>query len=73
MKLNLFKSSTLLSATKCMLKSIDNSDIEIEHIIVVPDRFSLQAEKMVFEMVKKDSVFNIAVKGLKRFCLLNKP
>ncbi len=64
MKLNLFKSSTLLSATKCMLKSIDNSDIEIEHIIVVPDRFSLQAEKMVFEMVKKDSVFNIAVKGL---------
>jgi len=35
-----------------MLKSIDCSDIEIEHIIVVPDRFSLQAEKLVFELAE---------------------
>ncbi len=53
-----------MSATKSMLKSIDCSDIEIEHIIVVPDRFSLQAEKLVFDMTDKESVFNISVKGL---------
>ncbi len=47
-----------------MLKNIDNSNFEVEHIIVVPDRFSLQAEKLVFEMTGRECVFNVSVLGL---------
>ena len=38
---------TTLDATKAMIGAIDNSDFYSEHIVVVPDKFSLQMEKML--------------------------
>ena len=63
MKLKTYINSTIFEATKDMTSSIDNSDISIEHIVVVPDRFSLQMEKLLLQTIKK-SLFNVRVMGL---------
>lgn len=63
MKLKTYINSTTFEATKDMISSIDNSDISIEHIVVVPDRFSLQMEKLLLQTIKK-SLFNVRVMGL---------
>ena len=69
MKLNVVGAPTILEAAKALIKTIDNSDISLEHIIIVPDRFSLQAEKLVFEQTGKDSVFNVSVMGVNALSL----
>lgn len=63
MKLCLFTNATILDATKDMLRSIDKSDFSQEHIVVVPDKYSLQAEKTILELLG-DSLFNVRVLGL---------
>lgn len=63
MKLRTYINSTIYDATKDMVSAIDNSDIHIEHIIIVPDRFSLQMEKITLNLIKK-SLFNVKVMGL---------
>ena len=50
-----------------MLKHLDNSDLDIEHYIIVPDRLSLQMEKLVLEVLQKECVFNVSVVGLTSF------
>lgn len=67
MKINLHQGSTLTDATVAMIKSIDNSDIFSMHIIIVPDRFSLQCEKLVLELLPQKALFNVRVLTLTRF------
>ena len=57
----------MLEACKSMLKHLDNSDLDIEHYIIVPDRLSLQMEKLVLEVLQKECVFNVSVVGLTSF------
>ena len=63
MKLKIFQNYAIFDATCDMVASIDNRDSEIEHIVVVPDKFSLQCEKMILEKIK-DSLFNVNVLGI---------
>lgn len=63
MKITLFTNATILDSTKDMLSSIDKSDFSQEHIVVVPDKYSLQAEKNVLAILG-DSLFNVRVLGL---------
>lgn len=63
MKVTLFTNATILDATKDMLAQIDKSDFSQEHIVVVPDKFSLQAEEDVLSLLG-DSLFNVSVMGL---------
>ena len=63
MKLKIFQNYAIFDATCDMVTSIDNRDSEIEHIVVVPDKFSLQCEKMILEKIK-DSLFNVNVLGI---------
>lgn len=63
MKMSLFTNATILDATKDMLRSIDKSDFSQEHIVVVPDKYSLQAEKAILDLLG-DSLFNVRVLGL---------
>ena len=56
--------NTTLDATKAMINDIDYSDFSVEHIIVVPDRFSLLMEKLLLSTLKNKALFNVKVLGL---------
>lgn len=64
MQINLYVNNTTLEASKDMIRSIDNKDLEIEHIIVVPDKYSLQMERLLLEMLPSKALFNVRVLGL---------
>lgn len=74
MKLNIFQDATTFSSAKYMLSKIDNSNFDIDHIIVVPDKFSLLTEKLVLDTFPQGSLFNVRVKSLSSLSreLLNK-
>lgn len=67
MKIKLFVNNTTLDATKDMISAIDNSDFSFEHIIIVPDKFSLQMEKLLLSLSPNESLFNVNVVGLTSF------
>ncbi|MBO5884310.1 MAG: hypothetical protein J6Q51_00775, partial [Clostridia bacterium] len=56
----------LLDVSAEVIKSIGDNrlDLMCDNIIVVPDRFSLLAEKMVFDCLGIKSTFNIRVMGI---------
>ncbi len=64
MKLKAYMNRTTLDASKDMISAIDYSDFSIEHIVVVPDRFSLLMEKMLLQNLKNSALFNVKVMGL---------
>lgn len=64
MSVNIYLNSTILDSAKQMINAIDNRDFSIEHIIVVPDKFSLQMEKLLFTSLKQEAFFNVNVMGL---------
>ena len=45
MKMTIWAEENLSLATDAMFSSIDCHDYNIEHVVIVPDRFSLLAEK----------------------------
>ena len=49
MKINLIAGETNFEASKNALKQIDLSDMTKQNLVVVPDRFSMQAENLVFD------------------------
>lgn len=63
MKVSLFTNATILDATKDMLLSIDKRDFSQEHIVVVPDKYSLQTERNILSMLG-ESLFNVRVLSL---------
>ncbi len=66
MAINIFCNVTEMEATVDMIDKIDNSDFLMTHIVLVPDRFSLQCEKLLLER-KGNALFNIQVRSLTRF------
>ena len=56
----------LVDIAQGVIKNIDNKNIDLseDNIIVVPDRFSLVAEKLVFKTLNIKSTFNIHVMGI---------
>ena len=67
MEINLWGEATLSSATQFMFSFIDNNDFDIEHIIIVPDRFSLLAEKKLLETLSNGILFNVKVTTFSNF------
>ena len=67
MKIKLYQGSTLFDATKAMIKAIDNSQLSVMHTIIVPDRFSLQCERLILELFQQKALFNVRVVNLTRF------
>lgn len=74
MKIKLHQGATLTDATKAMIRSIDNSDLSFSHVVMIPDRFSLQCEKLILSLLGKKALFNVRVVNLTKFSveLLNK-
>ena len=64
MAIKLFTNATMLDATMDMISTIDNSDFSVDHIIVVPDKFSLQMERLVLNNLNKSAFFNLRVEGI---------
>lgn len=65
MKMNLIYSRTYFEAFKGVCKLIENQlNMNEKNILIVPDRFTLSAEKYVMETLKLDSVFNFKVATL---------
>ncbi len=66
---NIIVSNTLLNSFVNVLNklkiSIENPNEN--NVIIVPDRFSLFAEKLFFETLKLDSTFNVEIMTLSRF------
>ncbi len=62
MKIRVIEGATLDEATKHLANSIDNS--EGEHVVIVPDRFSLLMEKQLLSTLKTKAMFNVSVVGL---------
>ena len=59
--------NSLAKVTKAVLKEIEiSSSFELENFVVVPDRFSLFAEKQIFENLGINSSFNIKVLGISK-------
>ncbi len=66
MKISIYQNFTQLDAVKDMFSAIDNSDIFVEHIVIVPDRFSLLSEKLLLKALPK-ALFNVRVENLTSF------
>ena len=64
MKVEVVTGVTTFEATKNLFKRIDVSDLYTEYFIVVPDRFTLQAEQVLFDVLKIESTFNINIVSL---------
>ncbi len=64
MNIKVWEGATLDEATDNLVSSIDNSDMSIEHIVIVPDRFSLLMEKLLLSNLKSPAMFNVSVVGL---------
>lgn len=68
MKISVYQNVTQLDAVKDMFSAIDNSDIFVEHIVIVPDRFSLLSEKLLLQ-AKSKALFNVKVQNLTSFAV----
>ena len=64
MKLQIVTGSTLYESAENVLKGIDPNDFFTQYLVVVPDRFTLQAERLLFKVLNIKSTFNINVVGL---------
>ena len=71
MQLNLLLAPKLRQATKEVIKSVQISqNLDLRNFIVVPDRFSLQAEKLLFSELGIISTFNIDVVSISKLANL---
>ena len=67
MKLKIYQNVTIFDAVKDMIYAIDNSDFLVDHIVLVPDRFSLICEKLLLELLPNKALFNVRVVSLTKF------
>ena len=65
--MTLWAEENLSLATELMFSSIDCRDYNIEHIVIVPDRFSLLAEKKLLEKLPNHILFNVKVTNFSSF------
>lgn len=65
--MTLWAEENLSLATELMFSSVDCRDYNIEHIVIVPDRFSLLAEKKLLEKLPNHILFNVKVTNFSSF------
>jgi ATP-dependent helicase/nuclease subunit B len=67
MALEVVIGNRLRDVSRAVIREIDISKgFDTENFIIVPDRFSLLAEEMIFDELSVDSTFNIQVIGISR-------
>lgn len=66
MKIKLVEGATAYEAAINTLQYVDAKDLSKDNLIVVPDTFSMQAESLLFDVLKTKSVFNAKVVGISK-------
>lgn len=66
MEIKLITGATTFEACVNTIKQIDISNLDKTNIVVVPDSFSMQAESLIFDVLKIKSTLNIEVVGISR-------
>ncbi len=66
MKIRLVTSPTTYEAAINTIKQIDVTKKDEYNLLVVPDAFSMQAENLLFDVLKLKSVFNVEVVGISK-------
>ncbi len=66
MEIKLITGATAYEACVNTIKQIDHLDLDMTNLVVVPDSFSMQAEKLVFDVLNIKSTLNIEVVGISR-------
>lgn len=64
MSVKLYINSTILDSAREMINTIDNGDFSVDNIVVVPDKFSLQMEKLLLNSLPNKAFFNVRVLGI---------
>ena len=66
--INIFCAGTLFGPNDSILNELNKNigDLSTNNIIIVPDRFALAWEKLIFESLKKESLFNAEVLSINR-------
>ena len=64
MKIKVTTGSTIYSAAENIFREIDKGDKFTPYFVVVPDRYTLQAEKLLFSCLDLKATFNINIVGL---------
>lgn len=67
-KIKIFVSNSMLSSFDQMVESLKDKkdDLYSSNIIIIPDKFSLNAERRVFDVLNLESTFNIDVMSFNR-------
>ena len=74
MKVEVIVGNNLYSVAEAVVGSIEVSDsLELENFVVVPDRFSLLAEKLQFSQNNINSTFNIKIVGISKLATYFSP
>lgn len=63
-KINLILANNFKDMNNAVISKIDAKDLTKTNLVIVPDRFSLLAEKAVFRVLKIKAYFNIEVMGI---------
>ena len=66
MKIKLITGATSYEAAINTIRQIEPFDLETKNLVVVPDSFSMQAESLIFDVLKIKSTLNIEVVGISR-------
>lgn len=66
-KINLVVGDNFEDVNKAVVKKINIKDLSKKNLVIVPDRFSLLCEKLIFESLNIESYFNIEVMGISLF------
>ena len=61
MKLNIIASKTLIDSFNGLLRNVKSNFFNEKNIIIVPDKFSLNAENMLFDALNIGASFNVEV------------
>lgn len=67
MKLEIVTGVTIFESCRNVIRKIDKDDLTTDFIVIVPDRFTLQAEDLVFKTLGIQSTFNVNVMGMSGF------
>lgn len=66
-KINLILADNFNDLNRAVVSKINLKDLSLKNIVIIPDRYSLLCEKLIFDVLKTDVVFNVEVMGLTRF------
>lgn len=65
--MKIVKSNNLKDAEIGAVKLITPNSFDDNYVIITPDRYSLNLEKNIFEILNVESLFNVSVMGISRF------